>query len=112
MKSLARVFQALRIAVNQELEELEHGLADTWDLLKPGGRMVVLSYHSLEDRIVKNFMREKSNPSTGERRGPIAPQVEPTGMLLFKKPLTPTEEEIKENSRAHSAKLRAIEKIS
>ncbi len=110
VKSLARVFQALRIAINQELEELGLGLAECWSMLRPGGRLVVISYHSLEDRIVKNFMKSKAEPPETDRHLPFAPIERPQGRLLFKKPLIPSEAEIRENPRARSAKLRAIEK--
>lgn len=92
-RSLARVFQALRIAVNGELEALKKGLDQGRDLLISRGRLVVLSYHSLEDRIVKEFFRES-----------------PELRVLTKKPLRPGEEEIVRNPRAKSAKLRAAEK--
>lgn len=95
-ESVARVFQALRIAVNSELENLQKALPQAVPLLERGGRIVVISYHSLEDRIVKRFFREYST----------------NGMLkiLTKKPVTPDEREIAENPRAKSAKLRAAEK--
>jgi 16S rRNA (cytosine1402-N4)-methyltransferase len=110
-KSLARVFQALRIAVNHELEELEQGLVDCWDMLIPGGRLVVISYHSLEDRIVKTFMRSKAEPPQPPAYLPMAPTEPPEGKLPFRKPLLPSETEIDENPRARSAKLRVVEKI-
>ena len=91
-----RTFQAIRIAVNDELGALERGLETGWKILKNNGRMVVISFHSLEDRIVKNFYKNKN--STGE------------GKILTKKPITPSWEEKKINPRSRSAKLRAIEK--
>jgi len=90
IKSLARIFQALRIAVNDELENLRKVLSQTVDLLQPGGKIVVISYHSLEDRIVKRFFRS-----------------EPRLQILTKKPIQSSRQEIKNNPRARSAKLRA-----
>jgi 16S rRNA (cytosine1402-N4)-methyltransferase len=111
VKSQTRVFQALRIAVNHELEELEQGLADAWELLRPGGRLVVISYHSLEDRMVKNFMRSKATPPEEGTPLPFMPPPKPLGRLLVKKPLVPDEIELELNPRSRSARLRAIEKI-
>ena len=96
-ESVTRIFQALRIAVNQELDNLKTALIDAIDLLKPGGRIVVISYHSLEDRIVKHTLRK-------------ADQEEKVN-ILTKKPLLPSTDEISSNPRARSAKLRAAEKI-
>ena len=93
-----RVFQALRIAVNDELGELKAGLDEAWKVLEPGGRLVVISFHSLEDRMVKRRFRDWAG-ETGE------------GRLLTRKPMEASEEEIRENPRARSAKLRAIEKM-
>jgi 16S rRNA (cytosine1402-N4)-methyltransferase len=108
-----RVFQALRIAVNEELEALEAGLAAALDLLRPGGRLVVLSYHSLEDRIVKHFFQ-------AERRGCICPPEVPVCVcgraprlrLVTSKGLVPGEAELIANPRARSARLRAAERIA
>ncbi|MBU2540053.1 16S rRNA (cytosine(1402)-N(4))-methyltransferase RsmH [Patescibacteria group bacterium] len=91
-----RTFQALRIAVNQELENLKNVLPQAIEVLEPGGRLVVISFHSLEDRIVKNFFRDQS------KDGVIK--------ILTKKPITASLEEIKSNNRSRSAKLRAIVK--
>jgi 16S rRNA (cytosine1402-N4)-methyltransferase len=108
-----RVFQALRIAVNEELEALEEGLAAALALLVPGGRLVVLSYHSLEDRIVKRFFQ-------AERRGCIcAPEVPvcicgraPRLRVVTPKGVVPGEQEISNNPRARSARLRAAERLA
>jgi 16S rRNA (cytosine1402-N4)-methyltransferase len=108
-----RVFQALRIAVNEELDALQAGLASALDLLRPGGRLVVLSYHSLEDRIVKRFFQ-------AERRGCICPPELPVCVcgrnprlrLVTSPSLTPTDAEIAVNPRARSARLRAAERLA
>ena len=108
-----RVFQALRIAVNEELEALAAGLAAALDLLRPGGRLVVLSYHSLEDRIVKRFFQ-------AERRGCICPPEAPVCIcgrsprvrLLNPKGLVPGDDEVAANPRARSARLRTAERLA
>jgi len=97
-----RTFQALRIRVNEELNNLTTFLAEGANLLSPGGRLCILSYHSLEDRIVKNHFREWAR-AVG-RKGPAF-------RLLTPKPMIPCEEEISRNPRARSAKLRAVEKL-
>lgn len=110
IKSLARVFQALRIAVNDELNELSHGLEIAWRLLRPGGRLVVITYHSLEDRITKTFMKALAAP-VRDARDLFAKDLPPRARLLLRKPLTSDDGEITRNPRARSAKLRAIEKL-
>jgi 16S rRNA (cytosine1402-N4)-methyltransferase len=91
-----KTFQALRIATNDEMGALKDGLTSAWKSLKSGGRLAVISFHSVEDRVVKHVMR--SWVDAGE------------GKLLFKKPVTPSDEELQENPRARSAKLRCIQK--
>jgi 16S rRNA (cytosine1402-N4)-methyltransferase len=107
-----KIFQALRIAVNEELRVLELALEQAAELLDSHGRVVVLSYHSLEDRIVKKFFKQLST----DLRDPTDPygrrvQRSKSLSLLNKKPITPAEEEILKNPRARSAKLRAAEKL-
>ena len=94
-----RSFQALRIAVNDELNNLKNALPQVLEILKPGGRLVVISFHSLEERIVKDFYKSKLQAPSANLK------------ILTKKPVTPTDEEIKINSRSRSAKLRAAEKL-
>jgi len=105
-----RTFQALRIFVNQELEELHLALAAAERVLKPGGRLAVVSFHSLEDRMVKNFLTERAKTVGGSRHQPEVAQVPPSFVVLAKRPVTPDEDEIKANPRARSAKLRAAER--
>jgi len=105
-----RTFQALRIFVNEELAELAHGLAAAERVLKPGGRLVVVSFHSLEDRIVKNFLAERGRAPAYSRHQPERTAVPPTFRLLTRKPETPDDAEIAANPRARSAKLRAAER--
>lgn len=107
---LAKVFQAVRIEINGEVEVLKQMLKQGAEVLKPGGRFVVIAYHSLEDRIVKNFFR--SGDFEGEQEkdfyGNLIRPLEPVN----RKPIVPGEEELKENNRARSAKLRIAEKSS
>ncbi|MCU0411187.1 MAG: 16S rRNA (cytosine(1402)-N(4))-methyltransferase RsmH [Bacteroidetes bacterium] len=112
IKSLARVFQAIRIEVNDELSRLKRVLADGIAVLAPGGRLVVIAYHSLEDRIVKETFRSAS--ASRVRSGhPLLPDtpLTPTLRVLTTKPVEPSETEIESNPRARSAKLRAAERI-
>ena len=92
-----KTFQALRIATNEELTALEIGLVKGFETLRAGGRLAVISFHSLEDRIVKNFFRDKVK--------------EGKAIKITNKPIIPSTEEVKENPRSRSAKLRVIEKI-
>ena len=107
-KELAQVFQALRIAVNGEMEALENFLRQTLEVLRAGGRLAVITYHSLEDRMVKNFMRTGTTDGTeskdffGRNTSPVEP--------LMSKPIVPTEAEIESNPRSRSAKLRVAVK--
>jgi 16S rRNA (cytosine1402-N4)-methyltransferase len=102
-----RTFQALRIFVNEELDELQLALEGAERLLKPGGRLVVVSFHSLEDRIVKNFLSERGKSGGGSRHLPELAQRAPSFELITRRPLTPTDAEVAANPRARSAKLRA-----
>ncbi|ABL00890.1 16S rRNA (cytosine(1402)-N(4))-methyltransferase RsmH [Pelobacter propionicus] len=107
-----RTFQALRIAVNHELESLERGLKSAIDRLKPGGRGVVISFHSLEDRIVKHVFREYAAGCTCPRNLPVCVcGRQPRVRVLTGRPVTATEEELRDNPRSRSAKLRAVEKL-
>ena len=103
-----RVFQALRIAVNDELETLEHALPAALDTLHPGGRIAVISFHSLEDRIVKRFFRREARGCTCPPEFPVCVcGREPSLRVLTKKAIRPTAEEVAANPRAGSARLRA-----
>lgn len=107
-----RTFQALRIEVNGELAGLSDALTDAHDLLRSGGVFAVITFHSLEDRIVKQAFKTFENPCTCDPRAPICTcGKKPTARMLTKKPIVAEEAELKENPRARSAKLRAIQKL-
>ena len=107
-KVLAQLFQALRIEVNQELEALTAFLGQCPDVLKPGGRLVVMSYHSLEDRLVKNFM--KTGNAEGKEEKDFYGNLITPYHIITRKPIVPSDEEIERNGRARSAKLRIAER--
>ena len=105
-----RTFQALRIFVNEELAELATALAAAERILKASGRLVVVSFHSLEDRIVKTFLAERSRTAGVSRHRPDIAAPAPTFRLLTRRPIVPDAAEIAANPRARSAKLRAAER--
>ena len=107
-----RSFQAIRIAVNDELGAVEKIMADAVDLLNPGGRLAIITFHSLEDRIVKNGMADAAKGCTCPPNFPVCVCGKtPNAILVNKKPITATDKELSENSRSRSAKLRILEKI-
>lgn len=106
-----RTFQALRIAVNEELEELAGALVAAEAALKPGGRLVVVTFHSLEDRIVKTFLSNRTKAPSGSRHMPHQEGPAPSFRLLAKGAVEPSPEEVARNPRARSAKLRAAERL-
>ena len=106
-----RTFQAIRIEVNRELDVLENSLGDMIDLLNDGGRICVITFHSLEDRIVKNKFRECENPCTCPKECPVCVCGKKSkGKVITRKPVIPSQEELEENSRAKSSKLRVFER--
>src|ERR1700682_620352 len=107
-----RTFQALRIFVNQELDELHLALSAAERVLKPSGRLAGVSFHSLEDRIVKNFLVERAKAGGGSRHRPAIAQAAPSFVILTKRPVVPDDDEISANPRARSAKLRAAERTA
>jgi 16S rRNA (cytosine1402-N4)-methyltransferase len=108
-----RVFQALRIAVNDELGALREGLDGAVTVLRPGGRLVVIAYHSIEDRVVKQHLRNAAKGCTCPPRTPVCICGGTVTLnVLTKKPLGPSEDEVRENPRARSARLRAAERVA
>lgn len=106
-----RTFQAIRIELNKELEVLQNSLEDMIELLNPGGRICIITFHSLEDRIVKSIYKKSENPCTCPSDFPICVcGKKPLGKVITRKPIVPTEEEMEYNSRSKSAKLRVFEK--
>lgn len=107
-----RTFQAIRIECNHELDVLKNSLDDMIDLLNPQGRLCIITFHSLEDRIVKTVYRDKENPCTCPPEFPVCVCGKvPLGKATPKKPILPSEEELEENTRSKSAKLRVFERI-
>ena len=108
-----RTFQAIRIEVNGELEGLEQSIYDFIECLNPGGRLAIISFHSLEDRAVKQAFRRAENPCTCPKDFPVCIcGKKPMGRNLTKKPILPSEAEMQQNKRAHSAKLRVFERTA
>ena len=107
-----RTFQAIRIEVNGELAELGRAIEDAHDLLNPGGILAVITFHSLEDRIVKQAFKKFENPCTCDPRAPMCTCGKvPTAKILTKKPLVPSDKELEINPRSRSSKLRVIQKL-
>lgn len=107
-----KIFQALRMEVNRELERLEAGLRSVFGLLKPGGRLVVMSYHSLEDRMVKRFIQDRLGRCSCPRGIPVcACGARPVLRAVHGKPVRPGEEEVSKNPRARSVRMRVAEKL-
>lgn len=107
-----QTFQAIRIELNKELKVLSESLDGMIGRLKPGGRLCIITFHSLEDRIVKNIFKENENPCTCPSDFPVCVcKKTPKGVVITRKPILPSDEEMEENSRSKSAKLRIFEKI-
>lgn len=107
-----KTFQAIRIELNRELEVLENSLDKMIELLNPGGRLSIITFHSLEDRIVKNIFRKNMNPCTCPSSFPVCVCGKiPMGKVITRKPIVPSDEELGDNKRAKSSKLRVFEKV-
>ena len=111
IKTLSRVFQAFRIYINDELGSLERFLPQTINVLKTGGRLAIIEYHSLEARLVKDFMFRETHPCTCPKDFPQCVCGKEPRIKIVKKLIKPSEKEMQENSRSRSARLRVIEKI-
>ena len=108
-----RTYQAIRIALNRELDVLQNSLDGFIDFLNPGGRLCVITFHSLEDRITKNNFRTNENPCTCPPNFPVCVCGKVSkGKVVTRKPILPSDEELAENKRSQSAKLRVFEKAS
>ena len=106
-----RTFQAIRIELNHELDVLRDSLDDMIDMLNPGGRICIITFHSLEDRIVKSAFRKNENPCTCPSHFPVCVCGKTSkGKVVTRKPILPSEEEMESNSRSKSAKLRIFER--
>ena len=107
-----KTFQAIRIELNQELEVLQNSLDEMIDLLEDGGRICIITFHSLEDRIVKTIYKTNENPCTCPSHFPVCVcGKKPKGKVITRKPIVPSDEELEENSRSKSSKLRIFERI-
>jgi len=106
-----RTFQALRMFINDELGQLGHGLAGALATLSPGGRLAVITFHSLEDRAVKRFMQRESQPDPALARLPVLPPLAAPRLRIIGRKTRPAEAELKRNPRARSALLRVAEKL-
>lgn len=107
-----RTFQAIRIAVNRELDEIKNAIPDIVDVLNPGGRVCIITFHSLEDRIVKETFKKLANPCTCPPELPVCVcNNKPKITIITRKPIVPGEKELEENPRARSAKLRVAERL-
>jgi 16S rRNA (cytosine1402-N4)-methyltransferase len=106
-----RTFQAIRIFVNQELEDLATGLSEAYAMLAPGARMAVISFHSLEDRIVKQFLASKAKVAQPDRRLPIRAVDLPQPLMKLIAKIKPSDEEVAQNPRARSAVMRVAERL-
>ena len=107
-----RTFQAIRIELNRELEVLRDTLDDMIEILNPGGRLCIITFHSLEDRIVKSAFKKNENPCTCPSHFPVCVCGNvPKGTVITRKPILPSDEELEVNSRSKSAKLRIFERI-
>ena len=107
-----KTFQAIRIELNAELEVLQNSLDDMIDLLEDGGRICIITFHSLEDRIVKTIYKTNENPCTCPSHFPVCVcGKKPKGKVITRKPIVPSDEELEDNSRSKSSKLRVFERV-